>query len=225
MSLKLKELSKLYTEYNADDKWIQTTSIKQVKTVSRSKLAYEAELPLDGSNKGYFVRIKDGNGKTVENTYHQGTATSNPVKGIIESDELNFRSQIYTLEFGPHFSNTDVNSVGATVKMIQGRPRKFESSGVFYSMNLPSSVLFSYNVPPSIFDSNTRITIYLVEGKDIKSESFAVEKKIFSVSKSSYIGDGEINFNKALKNGKAYTLCMGIYSTVRQIAGNTFIWE
>ncbi|WP_420551363.1 hypothetical protein [Tenacibaculum aiptasiae] len=225
MDLQLKELTTLYKEFNADSKWLQTTSITQVKTSGRSMLHFEAVLPLDGSNKGYFVRIKDEDGKVVKNTYKEHTATSNPVKGSIESNDLDFRTQIYTLEFGPHFANTNVNSVGATATIIQGRARKFESSAVFYDMNLPKSVSFEYNVPPSIFDNNTSVKIYLVKGKDIKEEKYAIEGKKFNVSKSSYTGNGELQFNDALEHGEVYTLCMGIYSTVRQIAGNTFIWE
>ncbi|WP_299163123.1 hypothetical protein [uncultured Tenacibaculum sp.] len=225
MDLQLKELSTLYKEFNADHKWIQTTSITQVKTSGRSMLHFQAELPLDGSNKGYFVRIKDEHGNIVKDTYHQRAATSNPVTGTIESNDLDFRSQIYTLEFGPHFTATNVNSVGATATIIQGRPRKFESSAVYYNMNLPKAVLFEYNVPPSIFDNNTDVKIYLVEGKDIKEERYAIENKVFKLSKSSYIGDGEISFQNALDHGKTYTLCMGIFSGVRQVAGNTFIWE
>lgn len=225
MSLQLKESLKLYTESNADHKWIQTTSITKASTSGRSMLHFVAELPLDGSNKGYFVRIKDSNGDVVPNTYHEGAATSNPVKGTITSDYLDFRSQIYTVEFGPHFLDSKVNAVGATVKMIQGRPRKFESSAVYHDGNQQKTVDFSYNVPPSIFDSNTKVKIYLVEGDTIQQESKAIERKTFNVSQSSYIGDGKINFDKPLKTNGTYTLCMGIYSTVRQIAGYTFKWE
>ncbi len=225
MSTELKRSLALYVENDADHKWLQTTSILQAKRSGRSMLHYQAELPLDGSNKGYFVRIKDGNGKVVNGTYAEKTATSNPVSGTIQSDDLDLKGQNYTFEFGPHFTASRVNSVAATVNLIQGKPRKFESSVVTVEDNQPKSVSFDYAVPPSIFDDNTNVKVYLVEGSSIKEEKYAIESKTFNVSRSSYIGNGEINFNNALKHGGTYTLCMGIYSTVRQIASNTFIWE
>ncbi|MBC8756475.1 hypothetical protein H2O64_17510 [Kordia sp. YSTF-M3] len=225
MGLSLKESLELHMEMGANSNWVQTTSIQEAVTLGRSILNYKGVLPLNGTNKGYFVRIIDGEGKTVEGTYKSYNVKSSPVEGQIKSNYLDFYSNNYTLEFGPHYLDSNVLSVAATATIIQGQAKRFQSSRIFKISNRTNSVSYDFSVPPSIFDNKTNVKIYLVAGTEIKGESAAVQGKVVSVSRESYTGFGDLTFDKPLNHNEKYTLCMGIYSSVRQIASNTFIWE
>jgi hypothetical protein len=204
--------------------WRERTMITDVVPLGSSSLEFSASIPATGSNRGYFVRIIDENDKEVPGTYQQHVSSSPNVEGRISSQDLSLFTEDYRLEFGPHYTATNVNAVGATVSLDQGQPSNFQGSSLTGLSDGRDFVVFRYATVKEIFDTQTDVQIYLVEGQGLQPQSAAVEGKVFTLKKGDpYTGVDNLKFGRNLAEGKTYTLCMGIFSGVRQIAGYSFI--
>lgn len=206
--------------------WSEETAIRKVMPIGTSKLKFEAELPATGSNRGYFVRMIDlATNKEVAGTYKEFTTTKSHIEDFISSNHLNFESNDYRLEFGPHYQATNVNAVGATVDIVQGQPSNFQSSSITGLADTREYVSYRYRLCKEIFDTNTTVEIYLVKGQGLKGRSSAIGNKINTLKKGDpYRGTGTLEYSLGvLEEGVTYTVCVGIFSSVRQIAGYSFI--
>ncbi|GEM_PF-3844030 len=223
--MNLQGLLDLHVQNSAGVSWIQMTSIKKASTIGRSLLEYEAELPTGNAvtNKGYFVRIKTMDGHVVDGTYSTGDGAG-AIKGSIKSPQLDFRKENYFFEFGPHYQIENTNAVAASVLLVQGRPRNFQASSIFYTGNHGKTMTFDYEFPRTV-SKVSDVRVYLVEGKEILPESKAISDILKITKTDGHTGSKNLDLKSELEEGKSYTVCMGIFSNLRQIASNTFIAE
>lgn len=149
------------------------------------------------------------------------------VDGVVkfENSKYDFESEQFTLGFGPFFIDQGINvaAVAATIETSDYTTYDPQPSICTRQGRAQSTFLRArYELPKDLFEYGANVTIYIVKGKTLKGQRSAITK-VHRIDKSDYKGSVKIEYPKGtLEAGEDYTVCMGIYSTVRQIAGFRF---
>ncbi|MEM7036147.1 MAG: hypothetical protein AAF570_04135 [Bacteroidota bacterium] len=192
-----------------------------VDFVDKNTVTYQGTTPApdESTNRGavgYLIQ----NGKIIDTR----RATTDGMVTFSKSI-YDFESEEYQLGYGPFHSafGTNVVAVAATIDTSDFTTFDPQPSICARQGRAQSTFLRArYELPKGLFDFGADVTIYIVEGKILKGQGSAITK-VFKIDKDSYKGSIKIEYpNGTLEAGKDYTVCMGIFSSVRQIAGFGF---
>jgi len=217
-----KEKGMLYS-FQQETKWKWRTAISNV-VVFDDSVEFDAYRPDSGTNTGGVAYIWDEANKLITSSKVSGT--DSPGKAHLQSDLLNFEDKSYTIGYGPDQIDQGVKAVAATASIEQGYPGNYEPSTCYGYNNSATHVTSRYSVPKRIFKDGNKCQIYVVEGRELLDNSHAIDKVIGKIEgEANYKGLIKLDFeNGTFKRGKAYTVCLNVYSWKRQIAGYSFIF-
>ncbi len=198
----------------------EVTQIKKVTIIQKDKLEISIRRPSTGTGIKYggVTYVLDGiTGETLKTFLVEGTEAELTFE--IQDSTLDFTENYYTIGYGPNNVDQNVNSIAATVKLIQGEIEDFKAS-ICYKLNARNNrVSGRYSVPFEYVNANS-LRAYLVEGNELKDSKHAIQNVI---DKPGYKGTIDLEFpDGTLVIGKEYTLCLNVYSWTREIAGQTF---
>ncbi|PJJ07857.1 hypothetical protein CLU83_1065 [Flavobacterium sp. 1] len=218
--------SEVLSSFISNPTLVQRTSIGNVMPML-DRVIFSIERPDSGTNQGGIAYIKEiTTGKLIKMISIPGMNT--PVTGLsIQSDELNFETKSYVLEYGPDHIDKGVKSIAATVDIIQATPMNYQPSTCNAFNNSDTHIQSRYHLPKEILQDGNVVMIYAVEGDKLLSSDKAIANKIFTLSKVSPNHGTALLENYpegTFKRGKTYSVCLNVYSWARQIAGYQFVY-
>ncbi len=218
-SIKEELLTDLAPTYMAADKtWM--TRLSKVKITGTGSLTVDLIRPGEGDARGgYLYVFKDkisADAKPIVRDYLDGRQSGT---FTVDSDEIDFTSNVYWLAYGPHYTD-NINLVVTSIEILFGDPLVPKAS-VCRPISHEIDRVTSYYQ----FDSNElgfgRYNGWLIVRE---GENFGVGKEVgrrFIPSNSRNSGVKSVDVS-TLKRGQTYNVALTVYSRVRPVAGYTF---
>jgi hypothetical protein len=211
------------SSFRANSDWTWKTAIRDVIPFLDTVI-FTIDRPDSGTATGGVAYIKDDNGNLITSVKIPGKNT--PAKGEIQDDRLDFEDNSYLLEYGPDQVDQHVKAVAATVDIVQAIPGRYQPSTCTGLNNSSSHILSRYHIPQQILEEGNKVEMYAVEGDQLLDDHHAINGVIHTLSADDpYQGTVLLQYKEGtFKRGQTYTVCLNVYSWVRQIAGYKFIF-